>query len=56
MTERERLTECGVAVDVTTEEFAAATPAVPADRIECPECGSEYIGDKATGTVCPSCA
>lgn len=53
--ERERLTERGAEVNVTTEEFAAATPSVPADQIRCTECSETYIGDERKGTICPDC-
>ena len=53
--ERERLKERGAEFDMTTEEFAAATPDVPADHIRCTECSEEYIGDESNGTICPTC-
>lgn len=40
--------------EVSVEAFAAATPSVPADRIECEDCGTEYIGDPEDKR-CPIC-
>ena len=56
MSERERMTDRGVdVVGITAEEFAAATPDVPAERIRCTECSTEFVGDRAKSTICPSC-
>lgn len=55
MSEREKLAEAGVESQITAEEFASATPDVPADRIRCTECSDEYIGDRENGTICPTC-
>jgi len=57
MTERERMVMGSAAAeaDMTTEEFAAATPDVPADRIRCTECSETFIGDERKSTICPHC-
>lgn len=41
--------------EMDAEEFATATPDVPADRIDCERCGREYIGDASKGSTCPPC-
>lgn len=57
MTEHDRMFDDGAAAnaDMTAEEFAAATPSVPADRIQCTECSEEFIGNMDKSTICPTC-
>ena len=57
MNDRERMIDGGAAAhaDMTASEFAAATPDVPAERIRCTECSTEYIGDPKKSTICPEC-
>ena len=40
---------------LTESEFMAATPSVPAERIECATCGEEFIGGPESGPDCPLC-
>ena len=57
MSERSRMVMGSAAAeaDSTTEEFAAATPAVPTERYECEGCGDTVIGDPRTSDVCGRC-
>jgi len=57
MSERSRMVMGSAAAeaDLTSEELAAATPDVPADRIRCTECSDTYVGDERKGTICPDC-
>lgn len=54
-TEREKLAERGVEAQITAEEFAAVTPDVPAEHIDCEECDETYIGNPNHEHVCPTC-
>lgn len=42
-------------LEISVEGFAANTPSVPAERIDCEHCGQEYIGDPADEARCPQC-
>lgn len=53
--ERERLTERGAEVDVTTEELAAGTPSIPCERFECDGCGAKCLGDPRESDLCTQC-
>jgi hypothetical protein len=57
MTERSRMVMGSAAAeaDYTTEELAAATPAVPTERYECEGCGESVIGDPRKSDVCHVC-
>ena len=56
-TERQRMVDGGAAAeaDLTTEEFAAATPSIPCERFDCDGCGDKCLGDPRKSDLCTRC-
>ena len=57
MSERERMMYGSAAeqADMTTEEFAAATPSIPTERFDCEGCGDPCLGHPRKSDLCTRC-